>query len=103
MQPSDISGHLFFDDCCELRLSESDVMQFSLDRAEILIELRPGQDAFGVFYAARGREWDIWSHPGDEDRAGGAAEAMQDPVAAARRLLGRRWRADFDFDPSEDD
>lgn len=95
--------HEFVDECCELELPGQDFESLELDRPSILVELRPGQDAYGVFYAAKGREWDIWCHPDDADNPGGVAFARGDPVDAARRLLKRSWRADFGFDPDEDD
>lgn len=95
--------HEFIDNCCEFELSDNDVKDLVLDRPNILLELRPSQNTYGVFYSARGREWDIWCHPGDWDNPGGVAFARKKPLDAARELLKRSWRADFGFDPEEED
>ncbi|WGR90762.1 hypothetical protein MTX26_35660 (plasmid) [Bradyrhizobium sp. ISRA443] len=94
--------HAFIDDCCELKLQADEVERLHLDRPDILLELRSAQDAYGVFYAAKGREWDIWCHPDDWDNPGGVAFARRHPIDAARQLLKRSWRADFGFSADED-
>ena len=93
----------FIDNCCEIKLASQDLEVFKLDDVSVLLEVRPKQDEFGVFYTAKGRQWDIWCRADDADRRGGTAFAMQDPVQAVRDLLGRGWRADFGFDPNEED
>jgi hypothetical protein len=99
----DCPDHQFIDNCCEFELPADDVRDLMLDKPQILLELRPTQDAYGVFYAAKGREWDIWCRPGDWDNPGGVAFACKEPVDAARQLLKRNWRADFGFDPNDAD
>lgn len=103
MQKDGRQSHEFVDNCCEIKLSREDVKNLALDRPCVLLELRPSQDSYGVFYAAKGREWDIWCHPGDWDNPGGVTFARERPIDAARELLKRSWRADFGFDPNEED
>jgi hypothetical protein len=93
----------FTDNCCEIQLAAQDVRMFQLDNPNILLEVRPKQDEYGVFYTAKGRQWDIWCRADDGEGQGGMAFAMRDPVQAVRSLLARRWRADFGFDPDGDD
>ena len=93
----------FIDNCCEIKLASQDLEFFQLDNTDVLLEIRPKQDEYGVFYTAKGRQWDIWCRADEADRQGGVAFATQDPVQAVRGLLARNWRADFGFDPAEDD
>jgi hypothetical protein len=93
----------FTDNCCEIQLAKQDLDIFQLDNVNVLLEVRPKQDEYGVFYTAKGRQWDIWCRADEADTRGGAAFAMRDPVQAVRGLLARNWRADFGFDPDEDD
>jgi hypothetical protein len=91
----------FIDNCCEIRLTAQDVQIFHLDNPDILLEVRPNQDEYGAYYTAKGRQWDIWCRA--EECQGNTAFAMRDPIQAVRDLLARKWRADFDFNPDEDD
>jgi hypothetical protein len=91
------------DNCCEIRLSAQDVQIFQLDNPNILLEVRPNQDEYGVYYTAKGRQWDIWCRADDGEGQGRIAFAVREPILAVRGLLGRRWRADFGFNPDEDD
>ena len=102
MKPSVTIGE-FNDNCCDIQLSKEDMDVFKLDIVEVLLEVRPKGDEYGVFYTAKGRQWDIWCRADDIDYQGGAAFAMRDPVQAVRALLARKWRADFGFDPDEED
>jgi hypothetical protein len=90
----------FEGNCCEIELSEADRATFGLDRASVLLEVRPHGDLYGVFYDAKGLQWDVWSDHGEEHR--GIAYAMEDPLRAASELLRQRWRPDFEYDPEED-
>ena len=93
----------FSDNCCEIQLVKEDLKIFQLDNVNVLLEVRPKQNEYGVFYTAKGRQWDIWCRADESDSQGGAAFALRDPVKAVRGLLARSWRADFGFDPAEDD
>ena len=101
MEASYIIGE-FIDNCCEIKLASQDVEIFQLDNADVLLEVRHRLDEYGVFYSAKGNQWDLWSRADDADRRGGAAFATQEPVQAVRALLARKWRADFGFDPDEE-
>jgi hypothetical protein len=92
------------DNCFEIKLADGDVGLLKLDHGSILLELRPDRNEYGVFYVAKGREWDLWSDPEESaDQAAGASFAKRDPATAAVELLSRRWRPDFDYDPNEED
>lgn len=93
----------FADNCCDIELETEDLALLKIDNCNVLLELDPPRDSYGVFYSAKGRQWDIWCHPGDVDNLGGVTFAAREPLKAARQLLMRNWRADFEFDPSEDD
>ena len=91
----------FINNCCEIQLASQDLDIFKLDHVNVLLEVRPKQGEYGVYYTAKGHQWDIWCRNDDADCHGGAAFAMQEPVQAVRGLLGRNWRADFGFDPDD--
>ena len=93
----------FTDNCFEIQLAKKDLEILKLDNVSVLLEVRQKQNEYGVFYTAKGHQWDIWCRPDDADSQGGAVFAMQQPVQAARDLLSRSWRADFGFDPNEED
>ncbi len=94
----------FEDGCLDIRLSTDDVERFMLDNPEILLELRPGRDEYGIFYTAKGRQWDVWADPEEPDeQKRGTAYAMREPIQAACELLAADCRPDFRYDPSEDD
>ena len=93
----------FEGNCCEIELIEADRMTLGLDEGSILLELRPYSDLYGVFYKAKGLQWDVWSDMSDEEERRGIAYAMNDPVRAASELLRHRWRPDFEYTPDEDD
>lgn len=91
----------FEGNCCEIELEEAQRAVFGLDHGSVLLELRPESDLYGVFYTAKGLQWDVWSdHADGEPR--GVAYAVADPVRAASELLAHRWRPDFEYDPEED-
>ena len=98
---SSYSVGAFIDNCCEIQLASQDLDIFKLDHVNVLLEVRPKQGEYGVFYTAKGQQWDIWCRNDDADCHGGAELAMQEPVQAVRGLLGRSWRADFGFDPND--
>jgi NADH:ubiquinone oxidoreductase subunit B-like Fe-S oxidoreductase len=102
MKSSVIIGE-FVDNCCDLQLAKGDMEVFKLDTVDVLLEVHPKLDGYGVFYTAKGRQWDIWCHAGDVDYQGGAAFAMRNPLQAVRGLLARKWRADFGFNPDEEE
>jgi len=91
----------FINNCCEIQLASQDLDIFKLDHVNVLLEVRPTQDEYGVFYTAKGHQWDIWCRTDDADCRSGAAFAMQEPVQAVCGLLARNWRADFGFDPND--
>jgi hypothetical protein len=95
----------FQDQCFEIQLDDSDLERFKIDNTDVLLELRPHNNRYGVFYTARGQQWDVWSDPDgvespDKPRRN-VDYAMQDPVAAAVELLGQEWRPDYLYDPEE--
>ena len=94
----------FQDNCYEIRLTGEDLERFGLDTDEVLLELRPKRGEYGVFYNAKGRQWDVWYDPEDEDAPRRAiAFALEDPITAACELLAREWRPDFAYDPDAED
>ena len=93
----------FLENCCEIRLAKSDLGTFGLDNTHVLLEVRPRSDEYGIFYTAKGNQWDLWYRPDEAPGQGsGVAFAMGDPIRAACELLARKWRPDFDYDPEED-
>lgn len=93
----------FTDNSCEIKLTRKDQEVFQLDNPDVLLEIRPKYDEYGAFYSAKGRQWDIWYRSDDADGQSGVEFAMRYPVQAVRGLLARPWRADFGFDPNEED
>jgi hypothetical protein len=95
------------DQCFDIRLSDADLERFKIDDTYVLLELRPDANRYGVFYSAKGQQWDVWSDPeGIESPTKPRRDvsfAMQDPLAAACELLGQEWRPDFLYDPSENE
>lgn len=89
--------------CCEIELNEAAQATFGLDRPSVLVELRPYSGLYGVFYHAKGLQWDLWSDLCEEEEHRSIAYAMEDPVRASSGLLSRRWRPDFEYDPNEAD
>jgi hypothetical protein len=92
----------FEDNCCEIQLSENDRASFELDESRILLELRPHSGLYGVFYSAKGRQWDVWSDL-NATEVRGIQHAVRDPAGAACELLSHEWRPDFEYDPDADD
>jgi hypothetical protein len=94
------------DRCYDIHLNVGDLEQLKIDDTYVLLELRPESNRYGVFYSAKGRQWDLWSDPdGLENPAKPKRDisfAMQDPIAAAFELLGQEWRPDFLYNEEED-
>ena len=94
----------FEDGCLDIRLSQDDVERFKLDNPDILLEMRPASDKYGIFYTAKGRQWDVWADPEEPDEhKRGTAYAMREPIQAACELLAADCRPDLRYDPDEDD
>lgn len=93
----------FVDNCCEIELTEVERESLGLDSTSVLLELRPETGLYGVFYSAKGMQWDVWSDTAEDHEAQKISYAMRDPTVAVRTLLGRRWRPDFNYDPDEED
>lgn len=88
--------------CFEIELAESDCQALRLDNASVLLELRPTSGLYGVFYTAKGLQWDVWSDHAEGEDGRDIAFALNDPVQAACDLLGHHWRPDFEYDPDEE-
>ena len=42
----------FINNCCEIQLASQDLDIFKLDHVNVLLEVRPKQDEYGVFYGS---------------------------------------------------
>ncbi len=92
------------DDCFEIELTKDDLETLKLDESYVLLELRHYRNEYGVYYTAKGRQWDLRSDPEEAvEHDKGVSFAMRDPIGAAVELLSRKWRPDFDYDPDEED
>jgi 2-hydroxy-3-keto-5-methylthiopentenyl-1-phosphate phosphatase len=90
------------DECYELELDEGERSSFGLDSASVLLELRSESELYGVFYTAKGLQWDIWSDIAASQRAQDLSFARDNPMQAVRELLGYCWRPDFEYSPDEE-
>ena len=89
------------ENCYEIQLAKTDCEAFHLDNASILLEVRASSDLYGVFYTAKGLQWDVWSDAAQEGNRQGIAYAKRNPVQAACELLSYHLRPDFKYDPEE--
>jgi len=87
--------------CLEIELSKKDCREFQLDTTSVLLEFRPASGLYGIFYTAKGMQWDLWSDLMEEETERDISFARNDPVKAACGLLGRQWRPDFLYEPEE--
>jgi len=90
------------ENCIELQLAESACETFRLDNASVLLELRPASGLYGIFYTAKGLQWDLWSDLVDDDNSRDISYARRDPMKAACELLSHHWRPDFEYEPDEE-
>ena len=88
--------------CIEIQLAENDCQAFGLDTASVLLELRPTSGLYGIFYTAKGMQWDLWSDLVADESGRDVSYAQRDPVGAACELLSHHWRPDFEYDPDEE-
>ncbi len=89
------------EECYEIELADGDCEAFRIDSASVLLELRRGSGLYGIFYTAKGLQWDIWSDTAEEEGRQDITYALRDPVRAACELLNHNWRPDFEYDPEE--
>ena len=87
--------------CYEIELTNKDCETFQLDNTSVLLEVRSDAGLYGVFYTAKGMQWDVWSDAAEEEERQDVAYAICDPVRAACELLAHRVRPDFKYDPEE--
>jgi len=88
--------------CIELQLAESACQAFRLDNGSVLLELRPTSGLYGIFYTAKGLQWDLWSDLVEDENSRDIAYALRDPMRAACELLSHHWRPDFEYEPDEE-
>jgi len=103
-EPSDKEREFMSSDanCIELQLAESDCRAFRLDNASVLLELRPTTGLYGIFYSAKGMQWDLWSDLVEDENGRDISYALRDPMKAACELLGHHWRPDFEYESEEE-
>jgi hypothetical protein len=87
--------------CYEVELAEGECKALGLDSASVLLELRPHSSLYGVFYTAKGMQWDVWSDSAEDESQQDISFAIGDPARAAYVLLSNRWRPDFQYDSEE--
>ena len=89
--------------CYEIQLTNKDCETFQIDNTSVLLEVRNDAGLYGVFYTAKGMQWDVWSDAAEEEERQDVAYAICDPVRAACELLGHQIRPDFKYDPEENE
>jgi hypothetical protein len=88
--------------CIDIELADNDCRAFRLDNPSVMLETRPHSSLYGVFYTAKGLQWDIWSDLLDDENSREISYALRNPLGAACELLSHHWRPDFEYDPDEE-
>ncbi len=88
--------------CFALEFTESVQKRLGLDRPDVLLEIRAGMELWGVFYAAKGLEWDVWCDGLEEEELRAIDYAARAPLEAGYQLLSKCRRQDFKYVPEDE-
>jgi len=88
--------------CFEIEFTNEVQQRLQLDSQSVLLEIRAATDLWGVFYSAKGLQWDLWSDRFDDAHQIGIDFAVQRPLEAGYQLLRICPRPDFDYVPEDE-
>lgn len=88
--------------CFQLEFTNSVQHSLQLDNPVVVLETRAVTDLWGVFYSAKGLEWDVWSDSAQEAQLRDVEFAFQRPLEAGYRLLSNCPRPDFNYVPEDE-
>jgi len=88
--------------CFEIEFTNKVQESLQLDSPSVLLEIRAGTDLWGVFYSAKGLQWDLWSDCFEDDQQSGIDFAVRQPLAAGYQLLSNCPRPDFKYVPEDE-
>jgi hypothetical protein len=88
--------------CIEIEFTNHVQQSLQLDSPSVLLEIRAGTDIWGVFYSAKGLQWDLWSDSFEDALQSGINFAVERPLEAGYQLLSNCPRPDFNYVPEEE-
>jgi hypothetical protein len=89
--------------CFEIEFTNHVQQSLQLDSPSVLLEIRAATDLWGVFYSAKGLQWDLWSDCCEDAHQSDIDFAVQRPLEAGYQLLSNSRRPDFDYVPEENE